>query len=238
MELEAILTEIDYGELWILSDSRGCLQHLNNWKLVVNKYQYTVFFKLYLQKSLCPFSRDLVTCEHIRQRSNSYVTIRSGSICNSSTRINKIENGKIFPFDISLESDKDRMKNKRKNLTLGKKIYEFYGAPITKFWGHTTYARTNVCKYHKEYSILSVIYVPTRVPSDLSVVIVATSVITSSGTGLPPLPRTATADSEVVQSGRPIFDDFFQHLWPYIGNNTANVVFQMVKRLWLIRIDQ
>ncbi|GFV45042.1 hypothetical protein TNCV_907891 [Trichonephila clavipes] len=44
--------------------------------------------------------------------------------------------------------------------------------------------------------------------------------------------------SDVVQSGRPIFDDFFQHLWPYIGNNTANVVFQMVQRLWLIRIDQ
>ncbi|GFT87513.1 hypothetical protein TNCV_1639001 [Trichonephila clavipes] len=50
--------------------------------------------------------------------------------------------------------------------------------------------------------------------------------------------RTATAGSDVVQSGRPIFDDFFQHLWPYIGNNTANVAFQMVKRLWLIRIDQ
>ncbi|GFU94526.1 hypothetical protein TNCV_2645121 [Trichonephila clavipes] len=49
---------------------------------------------------------------------------------------------------------------------------------------------------------------------------------------------TATAGSDVVQSGRPIFDDFFQHLWPYIGNNTANVVLQMVKRLWLIRIDQ
>ncbi|GFY03273.1 transposable element Tc1 transposase [Trichonephila clavipes] len=49
---------------------------------------------------------------------------------------------------------------------------------------------------------------------------------------------TATAGSDVVQSERPIFDDFFQHLWPYIGNNTANVVFQMVKRLWLIRIDQ
>ncbi|GFW13128.1 hypothetical protein TNCV_3330601 [Trichonephila clavipes] len=48
---------------------------------------------------------------------------------------------------------------------------------------------------------------------------------------------TATAGSDVVQSGRLIFDDFFQHLWPYIGNNTANVVFQMVKRLWLIRID-
>ncbi|GFX72190.1 hypothetical protein TNCV_1954661 [Trichonephila clavipes] len=53
----------------------------------------------------------------------------------------------------------------------------------------------------------------------------------------PELP-TATAGSDVVQSGRPIFDDFFQHLWPYIGNNTANVVFQMVKRLWLIRMDQ
>ncbi|GFV84360.1 hypothetical protein TNCV_2044081 [Trichonephila clavipes] len=50
--------------------------------------------------------------------------------------------------------------------------------------------------------------------------------------------RTATAGSDVVQSGRPVFDDIFQHLWPYIGNNTANVVFQMVKRLWLIRIDQ
>ncbi|GFS91574.1 hypothetical protein TNCV_1139881 [Trichonephila clavipes] len=49
---------------------------------------------------------------------------------------------------------------------------------------------------------------------------------------------TATAGSDVVQSGCPIFDDFFQHLWPYIGNNTANVVFQMVKRLWLIRTDQ
>ncbi|GFX07883.1 hypothetical protein TNCV_4161521 [Trichonephila clavipes] len=49
---------------------------------------------------------------------------------------------------------------------------------------------------------------------------------------------TATAVSDVVQSGRPIFDDFFQHLWPYIGNNTANVVFQMVKRLCLILIDQ
>ncbi|GFW02145.1 hypothetical protein TNCV_4854851 [Trichonephila clavipes] len=50
--------------------------------------------------------------------------------------------------------------------------------------------------------------------------------------------RTATAGSDVVQSGRPIFDDFFQHLWPSIGNNTANGVFQRVMRLWLIRIDQ
>ncbi|GFU27576.1 hypothetical protein TNCV_282951 [Trichonephila clavipes] len=52
------------------------------------------------------------------------------------------------------------------------------------------------------------------------------------------LDQTVTAGSDVVQSGCPIFGDFFQHLWPYIDNNTANVVFQMVKRLWLIRIDQ
>ncbi|GFU59489.1 HTH_Tnp_Tc3_2 domain-containing protein [Trichonephila clavipes] len=38
------------------------------------------------------------------------------------------------------------------------------------------------------------------------------------------------AGSDVVQSRRPIFDDFFQHLWPYIGNNTVNVVLQTVKR--------
>ncbi|GFV18307.1 uncharacterized protein TNCV_2990371 [Trichonephila clavipes] len=46
---------------------------------------------------------------------------------------------------------------------------------------------------------------------------------------------TAMAGSDAVQSGRPIFDDFFQHLWPYIGNNTANVVFQMVKCLFIRR---
>ncbi|GFV04029.1 hypothetical protein TNCV_916531 [Trichonephila clavipes] len=50
--------------------------------------------------------------------------------------------------------------------------------------------------------------------------------------------RTVTPGSDVVQYGRPIFYDFFQHLWSYIGNNTVIVVFQMVKRLWLIRIDQ
>ncbi|GFW54498.1 uncharacterized protein TNCV_1608621 [Trichonephila clavipes] len=49
---------------------------------------------------------------------------------------------------------------------------------------------------------------------------------------------TATAGSDVVLSGRPIFDDFIQHFWPYIGNNMANVVFQMIERLWLIRRDQ
>ncbi|GBP15145.1 hypothetical protein EVAR_73436_1 [Eumeta japonica] len=32
------------------------------------------------------------------------------------------------------------------------------------------------------------------------------------------------------------FSMTFQYLWPYIGNNTANVVFQMLERLWLIRM--
>ncbi|GFT15754.1 hypothetical protein TNCV_4943101 [Trichonephila clavipes] len=50
--------------------------------------------------------------------------------------------------------------------------------------------------------------------------------------------KTATAGSDVVQLDVQTLMTFFQHLWPYIGNNTANVVFQMVKRLWLIRIDQ
>ncbi|GFU29645.1 hypothetical protein TNCV_2408661 [Trichonephila clavipes] len=48
---------------------------------------------------------------------------------------------------------------------------------------------------------------------------------------------TATTGSDVVQYGRLIFDDFFQHLWPSIDNNTVNIVFQMVRRLWLIRIE-
>ncbi|GFU94403.1 hypothetical protein TNCV_4014491, partial [Trichonephila clavipes] len=45
---------------------------------------------------------------------------------------------------------------------------------------------------------------------------------------------TAMAGPDVVQSGRPIFDDFSNILWPYIGNSPVNVVFQMVKRFWLI----
>ncbi|GFY24555.1 uncharacterized protein TNCV_1016011 [Trichonephila clavipes] len=32
---------------------------------------------------------------------------------------------------------------------------------------------------------------------------------------------TATAGSDVVQSGRPIFDDFFQHLWSPTENSLA-----------------
>ncbi|GFX76705.1 hypothetical protein TNCV_664121 [Trichonephila clavipes] len=64
----------------------------------------------------------------------------------------------------------------------------------------------------------------------------ATNIVAAICLGLAVL--TATAGSDVVQSGLQIFDDFFQHLWPYIGNNRTNVVFQMVKRLWLIRINQ
>ncbi|GFU84290.1 hypothetical protein TNCV_3306931 [Trichonephila clavipes] len=81
--------------------------------------------------------------------------------------------------------------------------------------------------------------VPYRSP--LTVTLWPSSFLKKYGSMIPPAHKahqTAPAGSDVVQSGRPIFDDFFQHLWSYIGNNTANVVFQMVKRLWLIRIDQ
>jgi hypothetical protein len=39
-------------------------------------------------------------------------------------------------------------------------------------------------------------------------------------------------DSEEV-----IFDDFSAHLRQYFGNNSTNVIFQMFKSLWIIRID-
>lgn len=80
----------------------------------------------------------------------SYVSIRSGSFCNSSTRVSKVENGKVFPFEVSLDSEKGKMKNKQKPLKLGKKIYEFYGAPITKFWGHTA----SILLFLKLYKIM------------------------------------------------------------------------------------
>ncbi|GFY27646.1 uncharacterized protein TNCV_910971 [Trichonephila clavipes] len=44
---------------------------------------------------------------------------------------------------------------------------------------------------------------------------------------------TATAGSDVVQFGRPIFDDF-HNLWPYI----AAITRRMLSSKWLIRKDQ
>ncbi|GFX73446.1 dscam17 [Trichonephila clavipes] len=49
---------------------------------------------------------------------------------------------------------------------------------------------------------------------------------------------TDTAGSDVVKSGRPIFDDFSNICGRISAITLANVVFQMVKRLWLIRIDK
>ncbi|GFT55717.1 hypothetical protein TNCV_4569351 [Trichonephila clavipes] len=78
--------------------------------------------------------------------------------------------------------------------------------------------------------------------SPLTVTLWPSSFLKKYGPMFPPAHKAHQTDCHgwlgCSQSGRPIFDDFFQHLWPYIGNNTANVVFQMVKRLWLIRIDQ
>ncbi|GFV62744.1 hypothetical protein TNCV_3101171 [Trichonephila clavipes] len=49
---------------------------------------------------------------------------------------------------------------------------------------------------------------------------------------------TVTAGSDVVQSGRPIFDDFFQHLWPYISNNTCLVTSSIPVPLKTRRVGQ
>ncbi|GFV33745.1 putative RNA-directed DNA polymerase from transposon BS [Trichonephila clavipes] len=46
--LEAIIIESDYGELWILSDSRSSLQHLHNWTQVGDKTSISILHNLKL----------------------------------------------------------------------------------------------------------------------------------------------------------------------------------------------
>ncbi|GFV17021.1 RNase H domain-containing protein [Trichonephila clavipes] len=46
--LEAIINESDYGELWILSDSRSSLQHLHNWTQVGDKKSISILHNLKL----------------------------------------------------------------------------------------------------------------------------------------------------------------------------------------------
>ncbi|GFY02263.1 RNase H domain-containing protein [Trichonephila clavipes] len=46
--LEAIINESDYGELWILSDSRSSLQHLHNWTQVEDKTSISILHNLKL----------------------------------------------------------------------------------------------------------------------------------------------------------------------------------------------
>ncbi|KAL3865684.1 hypothetical protein ACJMK2_043048, partial [Sinanodonta woodiana] len=47
------------------------------------------------------------------------------------------ENGNVKPLENGLYSSDHVFKKKKSPLRLGKKIYEFYNAPITKFWAHT-----------------------------------------------------------------------------------------------------
>ncbi|GFV62064.1 RNase H domain-containing protein [Trichonephila clavipes] len=46
--LEAIINESDYGELWILSDSRSSLKHLHNWTQVGDKTSISILHNLKL----------------------------------------------------------------------------------------------------------------------------------------------------------------------------------------------
>lgn len=41
----------------------------------------------------------------------------------------------------------------------------------------------------------------------------------------------ATVGSNEMQSGSLNFEHFIKQPWPYIGNNTANIYFQVVQRL-------
>ncbi|GFX07649.1 RNase H domain-containing protein [Trichonephila clavipes] len=48
IENSAIINESDYGELWILSDSRSSLQHLHNWTQVGDKTSISILHNLKL----------------------------------------------------------------------------------------------------------------------------------------------------------------------------------------------
>ena len=46
------------------------------------------------------------------------------------------ENGQLIP-DTTQTSFMNNFRPKKSPLRIGKKIYEFYNAPVTKFWAHT-----------------------------------------------------------------------------------------------------
>nr|XP_042912144.1 uncharacterized protein LOC122272471 [Parasteatoda tepidariorum] len=46
--IDAIINESDFGDLWILSDSRSSLQHLHNWTKVGDKTSISILLKLQL----------------------------------------------------------------------------------------------------------------------------------------------------------------------------------------------
>ncbi|CAN8029440.1 unnamed protein product, partial [Ixodes persulcatus] len=51
-----------------------------------------------------------------------------------SSVFNRLENGSLFPMDTDAAYLKIR--TRKRPLRLGRKIYEFYAAPVTKFWSH------------------------------------------------------------------------------------------------------
>ncbi|XP_022248148.1 transient receptor potential cation channel trpm-like [Limulus polyphemus] len=68
--------------------------------------------------------------------------------CKSTGQLNQVENGIIFTIDnqgVDLDNLIPRIK--KSPLRLGKKVYEFYAAPVTKFWGHTMAYGVFMCFY-------------------------------------------------------------------------------------------
>ncbi|XP_077512947.1 transient receptor potential cation channel, subfamily M [Amblyomma americanum] len=51
-----------------------------------------------------------------------------------SSVFNRLENGSLFPADT--EAAYLKIRTRKRPLKLGRKIYEFYAAPVTKFWSH------------------------------------------------------------------------------------------------------
>lgn len=78
-------------------------------------------------------SLDEISSHFKTPRKESYAILHAISLNTSY----KIENGKPLHLDSTdLESSLEE-KQKKKSPRIGKKVYEFYAAPITKFWGHT-----------------------------------------------------------------------------------------------------
>ncbi|XP_076334720.1 transient receptor potential cation channel trpm-like isoform X2 [Tachypleus tridentatus] len=68
--------------------------------------------------------------------------------CKSTGQLDQVENGTIFTIgDQGVDLDNLIPKIKKSPLRLGKKVYEFYAAPVTKFWGHTMAYGVFMCFY-------------------------------------------------------------------------------------------
>jgi len=74
-----------------------------------------------------PILFECLLCEYVRDYRAVLIQIFPDSQCDGSERLSKLSSGADVYFPVV----------KKSPLTVSKKIYEFYTAPITKFWMHT-----------------------------------------------------------------------------------------------------